>query len=114
MNIPAQPIPPALDFINPKREMLVRDGEEPNFAVVAAVPNHSGLVTAALQQLNATLMMYMEPKQIILLLRDQIELTSGTVINLGPHSVFFSLSYPTAQSRIFEMELAPPVGTAIH
>lgn len=103
-----------LDFTNPDREMLKRDGEDPTFAVVAAIPTHSDLVTQALNQLNAALMLYMDPTDIVLILQDEVELVSGKIIKLGPHSIFFSLAYPTVQSRIFEMELGAPQTAVLH
>lgn len=106
--------PPTIDFGNLKRGMFIHDNQEPISAIVAAIPDHSGLVTLALHQLNNALSLFMEPQHIVILLRDQIQLNTGQILTLGPHSIFFSLSYPTAQGRIFEMELAAPEGATIH
>lgn len=103
-----------LDFINPRPNMFEREGENPISAVIAAIPTHSELVTAALEQLNVALMMHIAPENILLMLEDQIQLNSGKVIQLGEHSLFFSLVYPTAPGRIFEMELSAPAEATLH
>lgn len=68
----------------------------------------------ALRQLNETLLMYMDAEKIVLLLDDQIQLTSGKILPLSEQSLFFSLTYPTAPARIFEMELSAPPNTTLH
>lgn len=103
-----------LDFVNPNKEMLMREGETPISAVVAITPDPSELALAALEKINKALSMYMEPEKILLLEREAIELTSGKIIELGSHSIFFSLSYPTADGRIFEMELGAPASATLH
>jgi len=94
--------------------MFQRDGENPVSAIVATIPTHSELVTGALQQLNAALMLHMPPENINLILDDQIQLSSGRVITLGKDSLYFSLTYPTAPGRTFEMELAAPESAVLH
>ena len=103
-----------LDFLNPTRGMLQRDGEDPDFAVIAVIPDHSDLVVLALNQLSTVLQTYLDQNKMILTFQDKIELLSGKIITLGKDSIFFSLSYPTAPSRIFEMELAAPATATIH
>jgi hypothetical protein len=103
-----------LDFANPSREMLQRDGEDPIFAVLAAVPDHSETVANALDQLGSALIAYMDPDDIVLMLQDVIQLQGGTIIELTKESIFFSLSYPTADSRMFEMQLGAPATATLH
>lgn len=103
-----------LNFSEPTKEMLKRDGEFPVSAVVAVNPAHSDIVLNALNQLNTALMMHMPAEKIELILQDEVLLTTGKVLTLQKNSLFFSVNYPTAPGRIFEMELGTPEGATVH
>lgn len=103
-----------LDFANPKKGMLQRDGEDPNSAVIAIKPTHSTLIADALEQLNSVLMEYMHPLAIELMEEEQIELWTGDIINLDKNSLFFSLTYPTAPARMYEIQVGSPKGATLH
>lgn len=94
--------------------MLQREGEDPILAVVAVIPNCNEVVTNALEQLKQTLLLHMEEDDIHIMREEAIALNSGRIIQLGAFSLFFSLSYPTVQSRTFEMEFGAPPTATIH
>jgi len=71
-------------------------------------------VENALDQLKAALLNHMEEDSIVLMEEEMIQMHSGTVLELGPHTLFFSLSYPTAPGRTFEMQFGAPPGTTLH
>lgn len=103
-----------LNFVDPDRDLLKRDGEAPISAVVATFHEPSELVLVALEQLQDALLMYMSEDKISLMLEDVVQLRSGKIIPLGSHSIFFSLEYPSAMSRLYEIELGAPKTATLH
>lgn len=103
-----------LDFVSPTMEMFDRDGEKPKEAVIATTPTHSTQVQSALKQLTETLMEVIDPEDIFIMEEEEVVMSNGTVIPLHDDLLFFSLVYPTAQGRTYEMELAAPESATLH
>jgi len=103
-----------MDFTKPTHDMFLRDGEQPSAAIIAVSPTHTDLVTDVLRQLSEALMVHMAPEAMTLILEDEITFNNGRKLALVNNSVLFSLTYPTAPGRTFEMELGPPADTTVH
>ena len=103
-----------IDFQNPNRRMLMRDGEEPISAVIAYSPDCQEPVITAIEQILATLEFHMEEDQVNIMETYAIRLHSGPEFELDEMSLFFSLSYPTAPGRTFEMQFGAPPSATLH
>ena len=67
-----------------------------------------------MDQLINACRLHMEYSDIAVIEDYAIEMHSGKVVELNSHSLFFSLSYPTEPSRVFEMQFGAPDGATIH
>lgn len=92
----------------------MRDGEEPTHSIIAVHPQANELVTGALDQLKDALRLHMPDEHIALMREEAIQLHGGDIMELGPFSLFFSLSYPTAPGRTFELQFGAPPGATLH
>jgi hypothetical protein len=104
-----------LDFTTPNLDQLIRNGEEPIRSVIAVHPFHNEHVSDAITQLRAALLLHMPESSITFLEEEMIQMVnSGSVLELGPNTLYFSLSYPTAPGRTFEMQFGAPPGVSLH
>lgn len=114
MSLKSPPTSLMYDFTSDKGGMLSRDGEDPEYAVIAIAPEHSEVVKTALDQLETALRKKLEPKDIVILEQDAIEMASGEIIELDDMSLFYSLTFPTANSRVYSLTLGAPSSATIH
>lgn len=103
-----------IDFRKPNKRMLMRDGEEPVSAVIAYTPDCAEEVITAVEQILVTLDFHMDEDSIDFLETDRIKMTSGTEIELDEFSLYFSVAYPTAPGRTFEMQFGAPKSATLH
>jgi hypothetical protein len=94
--------------------MLLRKGETPDFAIIAVYEDPTEETEEVLVELETALLHHLKPKQIRFIYRTEVELTSGQVIELHEKKILFSLAYPTAPGRIFEIELGAPEHATLH
>lgn len=104
-----------LDFRNPTKETFQRNGENPITAVIAYTPDCLEPVIDALEQLVAALEIHLGEHQIRHMETYAIKLANSEEIHeLDEMSLFFSLSYPTAPGRTYEMQFGAPPSATLH
>jgi hypothetical protein len=104
-----------LDFATLNKEQFIKNGEEPESSIIAVHPECHEVVSLALDELTAALLIHMPFENIYLMEEVAIQMyDNDQTLELGIYSLFFSLSYPTEAGRTYEMQFGAPPHAVIH
>ena len=103
-----------LDLTNPDLEIMQRNGQNPDFVIFGAAPEHSNLVEDAMRRITAVLNPHVAEDNLVLILQTQIELSSGEVLTLTEDSLVISFTYPVGESKIMQLDLFEKHNVTLH
>jgi len=102
------------DISDPQREMFQRNGEYPDTVVLVASPQRSAQVNQSMVKFFNVLVTFLLEDNITLLFKDQVQLNNGEIIEIYEQTLLISVIYPTAVSKIMNLDIIDLKNTTIH